>query len=225
MSLPPEIRSTVKAFVFDAYGTLFDTSSPVTRHAAAIGPDAAAFAAMWRAKQLEYTWTHSLMGIWIHFWMLTQASLDHTFARFPRVDRHLRQALLDGWRNLDVFPDSAPCLDRLGQAGFGRAILSNGERDMLADVIRAAGLASRFELVLSVDEVSIFKPAPAVYELARARIGLQPHEIAFVSSNRWDVAGAAAFGFVPIWVNRTGQPSEYPGLEAVATVSDLSEVG
>jgi 2-haloacid dehalogenase len=224
MSLPDEIKSTVKAFVFDAYGTLFDVNSAVAKHAAAIGPDAAAFATAWRAKQLEYTWTHSLMGIWIHFWMLTEASLDHTFARFPKVDRNLRQPLLDAYRVLEAYPDARSCLARIGAAGYRRAILSNGERNMLAAAVTAAGLSDVIEAVWSVDEVSVFKPDHRVYELARAHLALQPHEIALVSSNRWDVAGAAAFGFVPIWVNRARQPEEYPGLEPVATVSNLSEI-
>jgi 2-haloacid dehalogenase len=225
MPLPEEVRSTVKAFVFDAYGTLFDVHASVARYSAQIGANAGTFSAAWRAKQLEYTWTYSLMGIWVNFWMITQTALDHTFARFPEVDRNLRGPLLEAYRELESYPDARRCLVRLGNAGYRRAILSNGESGMLQAAIAAAGLSDTLDAVFSVDEIRIFKPAPQVYEIARRDLNLQPHEVAFVSSNRWDVAGASAFGFVPIWVNRTELPAEYPGLEPIATVKTLAEIG
>jgi 2-haloacid dehalogenase len=162
------------------------------------------------------------MGIWIDFWTLTQTSLDVAFAQFPNVDRRLRHRLLLAYRELDSYPDVRHCLSGLGAAGYRRAILSNGSADMLADAVRASGLTDVLEAIISVDEVRVFKPDGRVYQLACDTLGLQAHQVLFVSSNRWDVAGAAKFGFVPVWINRAGHPDEYPGLEPVLTLRDLS---
>jgi 2-haloacid dehalogenase len=217
-------RTGLKAVIFDAYGTLFDVHSAVQRHAAAIGPDASAFSALWRAKQLEYTWILSLAGQYRDFWQLTQAALDYCFASFPTVDPALRQPLLDAYRVLDAYPEASALLDRLCASGFATGILSNGEPAMLADAATSSGLMPRLDAILSVDAVRVFKTAPATYQLVLDRFRLAPHEVLFVSSNRWDVAGAAAFGFVPVWVNRAGNPPEYPGLDPAATVRDLNGV-
>jgi 2-haloacid dehalogenase len=93
---------------------------------------------------------------------------------------------------------------------------------MLVDAVASAGIAGRLDIVLSVDSVKVFKTSPRAYELVLTALGVKAGEVVFVSSNRWDVAGAAAFGFRPVWVNRTGLPDEYPGLEPVATIPDLA---
>ncbi len=74
------------AFVFDAYGTLFDVHAAVRRHAARIGPDGQLLSEIWRAKQLEYSWTRTLMGAYLDFWQLTEQALDFAFARVPSAD-------------------------------------------------------------------------------------------------------------------------------------------
>jgi hypothetical protein len=79
-----------RAYVFDAYGTLFDVHAAIGRHRAAAGPDADRFSEIWRSKQLEYTWTLTLVGCYIDFWTLTERALDYAFARMPSVDRALR---------------------------------------------------------------------------------------------------------------------------------------
>jgi 2-haloacid dehalogenase len=91
------------AFVFDAYGTLFDVHAAIRRHRAAAGPDADRFSDVWRAKQLEYTWTLTLASRYVDFWTLTERALDYAFARFPSVDRALRASLLDCYLMLDAF--------------------------------------------------------------------------------------------------------------------------
>jgi 2-haloacid dehalogenase len=210
-----------RVVVFDAYGTLFDVHAAVARHAGRIGPQASAFSALWRARQLEYTWVLSLAGRYEDFWLLTQKALDHAFATHPDVDRALRPDLLAAYRELAAYPDAAPALARLRAAGFATAILSNGEPSMLADAVAAAGLGGLLDEVLSVDMARVFKTAPAAYRLVCDAFGCAPHEVAFVSSNRWDVAGAAAFGFQAAWINRTGAAREYPGLDPVATLPSL----
>jgi 2-haloacid dehalogenase len=217
-------RAGLKVAIFDAYGTLFDVHSAVQRHAARIGPDAPAFSALWRAKQLEYTWVLSLAGQYRDFWTLTQSALDYALASFPRIDPALRQPLLDAYRVLDAYPEATGVLERLRTAGFATGILSNGEPGMLDDAARSTGLGAHLDAILSVDTVRVFKTAATTYQLVLDRFGFSPREVLFVSSNRWDVAGAAAFGFVPVWVNRAGNPPEYAGLDPAATIRDLTGV-
>ena len=209
-------------FVFDAYGTLFDVHAALARHRAAAGPEADRFSEIWRAKQLEYTWTLTLAGRYADFWSLTQRALDFAFARVPSVDKALRDKLLDTYRVLDAFPDARTALRELKARGARTAILSNGAPAMLAAAVEAAGLKQELDAVLSVDAVRMYKPRPEVYALVTKAFPVQPAEVIFVSSNRWDVMGAAAFGFHTVWVNRAGGPAEYGDDAPLATVPDLS---
>jgi 2-haloacid dehalogenase len=220
MLLP--IAPDAKVVVFDAYGTLFDVHSAVARHADRVGTEAARLSDIWRAKQLEYSWVLSLAERYEPFWRLTERALDHAFARCPGVDGSLRPLLLDAYRTLDCYPEVPSLLDALRQAGLKTGILSNGDLPMLQEAIASAGLGDRLDTVLSVDSVKTFKTSPRTYELVTAALQVSRGDVVFVSSNRWDIAGAAAFGFTPVWVNRLGLPDEYPGLEPVAVVTDLS---
>lgn len=208
--------------VFDAYGTLLDVHAAVARHAAAMGEGAQAFSETWRAKQLEYSWTRSLMGRTEPFWRLTELALDYALAAHTDVDRTLRPSLLAAYRTLDAYPDAAGTLAALQDAGLRTAILSNGDAAMLDDAVASAGLTARLDAVLSVEAAGAFKTDPQVYALAAARFGVPTDAVAFVSSNRWDVAGARAFGFAPVWVNRAGRPDEYADLPPAAVVSTLA---
>jgi 2-haloacid dehalogenase len=208
-------------FVFDAYGTLFDVHAAIDRHRAAVGPEADQFSGLWRAKQLEYTWTHTLAGRYADFWTLTQNALDFCFARIPSVDKALRSQLLDAYMTLDAFPDARTVLRDLKTRGERTAILSNGSPAMLEAAVNAAGLKADLDAVLSVDGIRIYKPRPEVYALVTAAFGCKPPEVTFVSSNRWDVMGATAFGFRTAWVNRANMPEEYAGLPPPAVLSDL----
>ena len=223
MHLPTSPR--LKAYVFDAYGTLFDVSSAVMRHAAEIGPSAASFSALWRQKQLEYSWVLSLAGRFTDFWTLTQRALDYAFASFPKIDPALRPALLAAYRKLDAYPEVPSVLRRLREAGLKTAILSNGEPSMLADAISSAGIGDLLNAVFSVSSVGAYKTDPRAYAQVLGPLGATPDQIVFVSSNRWDIAGAAAFGFTPIWVNRSGAPEEYQDLAPVKVVRSLAELG
>ena len=210
-----------RAVVFDAYGTLFDVHSAVARHAGAVGPDAARLSEIWRAKQLEYTWVLSLAGRRQSFWTLTERALDHALSRCPDVDRAVRPALLAAYRALDAYPEVPDVLGQLRESGFKLGILSNGDPAMLADALRSAELDGLFDAVLSVGAAGVFKTSPRAYALVPAALDVEPGEVLFVSSNRWDVAGAVAFGFPALWVNRAGLPDEYPGLDPVLIAGDL----
>jgi 2-haloacid dehalogenase len=211
-------------YVFDAYGTLFDIHAAVTRHNAAIGPDAAQFSEVWRQKQLEYTWTQTLAGRYEEFWTLTERALDYCFERFPSVDRGLRDALLGAYLKLDAYPDARTLLAALKARGERTAILTNGSPAMVASAVEAAGLQGLLDAVLSVDAVKMFKPRPETYTLVTKEFSCWPADVVFVSSNRWDAFGATAFGFRTVWINRSKAPDEYPGFAPAAVAADLSGV-
>ncbi len=222
MALLDEAAPGASVVVFDAYGTLFDVHAAVARHAGAIGPDAQALSDVWRAKQLEYSWVLSLYGGFRDFWQLTREALDHALARFPSVDPAIADKLLGAYRVLDAYQEAPAVLAALKARGLATAILSNGERSMLADAVASAGIGGHLDAVLSVDEVRVFKTSPAAYALVTRRFRIEPAQVAFVSSNRWDVAGATRFGFRAFWVNRAGAPDEYADQRPVAIVRDLN---
>jgi len=214
--------SGASVYVFDAYGTLFDVHAAIARHRAAAGPDAERFSEIWRTKQLEYAWTLTLAGHYADFWTLTERALDHAFDRVPTVSRALRTKLLDAYLTLDAFADSRAALSALKTRGRRIAILSNGTPRMLDAAVQASGIAALCDAVLSVDVIRMYKPRPEVYALVTERFGVRPDEVAFISSNRWDIMGATSFGFQAVWVKRAQMPQEYPHQPPIHIVPDLS---
>lgn len=211
-----------RAFVFDAYGTLFDVHAAISRHRDRAGADADRISELWRTKQLEYTWTLTAMGRYENFERLTELALDFALARFGKADPALRADLLSAYHNLDAYPDAKEALQTLKRSGFVTGILSNGSPDMLHAAVEAAGIGPMLDHVLSVDALGFYKPRREVYALATKALSVQPSEIVFVSSNRWDVAGATHFGFRPVWVNRARTPDEYQALPPVAEIENLA---
>lgn len=197
--------------VFDAYGTLFDVAGAARMAAAdgahpALGADWPALAEDWRRKQLEYSWLRAILGAHADFWQVTADALDWALEARGLADPALRERLLGLYRELPAYPEVQGALDGLKARGIPAAILSNGSPGMLADAVRSAGLAHRLDTVLSVEAAGVFKPAARVYALVTERYACAAGDVLFVSSNGWDVAGAAAFGFRTLWVNRRGQP-------------------
>jgi 2-haloacid dehalogenase len=213
---------TPRAFVFDAYGTLFDVHS-VIEAGRAVTADPQALSALWRQKQLEYTWLRSLMGRYEDFWAVTEQGLRFALRRLgiAATESQVR-TLMDAYLSLACFPEVKAALARLRSAPLG--ILSNGSPRMLEAAVRSSGLEGMLEHVLSVDAVGIYKPSPRVYELGPRAFGLPAGEILFVSSNAWDVAGAKAFGYRACWCNRSGAPMEALGLAADYEVERLDQI-
>lgn len=216
--------SGIRACVFDAYGTLLDVTAAARRCRADLGGSADALAAVWRAKQLEYTWVRTLMGDYADFWQVTGDALDYALDLHGRADPALRAKLMELYFRLDAFPDAAPALEALRAQGQRTAILSNGSPPMLAGAVDNAKLRPLLDHVLSVDPLRLYKPHPAVYELACERLGLDRAEILFVSSNGWDAAGAGAFGFKVAWLNRAGNPPDRLPATPTATITGLAEL-
>ena len=209
-------------FVFDAYGTLFDVHAAIRRYST--GLDADRMSEIWRAKQLEYTWTLTLAGHYADFWTLTERALDFALARVPSIDKALKPKLLEAYFKLDAFPDARAALGRLKQQGHKTGILSNGSPAMLKGAVDGAGVGGDLDAVLSVDAIRMFKPRPEVYALVTSYFKCAPKDVTFVSSNRWDVMGAASFGFRALWVNRGKMPDEYADYSPAQTIGDLSRL-
>ena len=208
-------------FVFDAYGTLFNLHAAAERFKDELGPRWLQLSQTWRTKHIEYTWVHSLAGRKATFWSLAERSLDFAAGSIGGISADLRGKLLACYRAMDPYPEAREVLSALKRKGATLAILSNGDPDMLQDVVRAAKLDGILDDVLSVSAVGVFKPSPAVYRLVTDRYGCKPQDISFQSSNRWDIAGAKAFGFHCVWINRTDAPDEYPDLAPDRVARDL----
>jgi 2-haloacid dehalogenase len=171
----------IRACVFDAYGTLFDFASAATSCADSLGAKADSLTALWRDKQLQYTWLRAAQNRHADFWQVTGDALDYALAMLQIADEDgaLRQRLMSSYRELDTFPEVATVLRRLKSAGFPTGILSNGSPEMLATAVSHAGIDGMLDHVLSVEEVGVYKPAPAVYRLAVERLGVPASAIAF----------------------------------------------
>jgi 2-haloacid dehalogenase len=215
--------SPTTAYVFDAYGTLFDVRSVLSRCEELFPGHGAQLTTLWRTKQLEYTWLRSLMGRYEDFWTITRDGLVHSCQMLglsqatDQIDR-----LMQSYLTLSPFPDSAVALDALAPTPC--AILSNGTPEMLRSLVQNAGWERKFQHVLSVDAVKIYKPHPSVYQLAVSALSVERHEIVFVSSNGWDVAGAKVFGFQTCWLNRSNAPVEALGVQPDRIIKTALEI-
>ena len=197
----------IGACVFDAYGTLFDVNAAAAQCRDALGDKADELSALWRTRQLEYTWLRSLMQEYVEFWQVTGDGLDYALAVLGIEDDALRQRLMDIYMRLDAYPEVKDVLTTLKAGGLKTAILSNGSPKMLAAAVENAGINEVLDDTFSVDSIGIYKPHPSVYQMAVDGLDVSPERIYFMSSNAWDAA-AANFGFRVVWVNRFGQPQE-----------------
>jgi 2-haloacid dehalogenase len=211
-------------FVFDAYGTLLDVGSPVRRLAGAIGPKSDALSALWRTKQLEYTWVRSLAGEYRDFEHITRDALTYSLQFLNIADDGFSDQLMEAYAAPDCYPEVKEALGTLKARGAKTAILSNGTPRMLKTATEAADIDMLLDAILSVDALGIYKTSPAAYRLATDFFGCGAPDISFQSSNRWDIAGAAAFGFKTVWINRLNMPDEYSELRPGRIVADLGEL-
>ncbi len=163
------------------------------------------------------------MGRYVDFGQVTADALDYVLAANGLAGSPVRERLLSLYTALAAYPDAAPCLQAVKAAGVRTGILSNGSPSMLAAAVTSAKLGALLDYVLSVDTARIYKPSPEVYKLAPNAFGVEPAQIAFVSANGWDCAGAAAFGFRVIHVDRFSQAEERLGAGPEAHAANLAE--
>lgn len=198
----------IQSCVFDAYGTLFDFAAAARNCRDVLGDDIDRLTALWRDKQLQYTWLRAAQGRHADFWQVTGDALDFALETLGLTKPDLRDRLMSLYLTLDPFPEVSSVLARLKAAGLQTAILSNGSPAMLDAAVKAAKLETLLDAVLSVEEVGVYKPHPRVYQLAVDRLGIPASAICFQSSNAWDAYAASAFGMQVVWCNRYGQRRE-----------------
>lgn len=215
--------------VFDAYGTLFDVNAAAMQ--AAAEPAHAALAEVWptlardwRLKQLQYTWLRAVAGQHCDFWQVTQDGLDWAMEASSLSDDATRARLLELYWELAAYPEVPAMLATLKERGLSTAILSNGSPDMLNGAVTSAGIGDVLNAVLSVQSVGVFKPHDRVYDLVGSHFDCARSDVLFVSSNGWDAAGAAGYGFQTVWVNRAGEPMDRLYASPHHVLTDLTHI-
>ncbi|HUP06622.1 MAG TPA: haloacid dehalogenase type II [Caldimonas sp.] len=214
-----------RAVLFDAYGTLFDVYS-VTALAESFFPgQGERLALVWRDKQIEYTRLVSMSGERRSFRDLTRAGLRFAASRLSLdLGGEAEARLMDEYQHLALFAENRGVLDALRTRGVRAGILSNGDPDMLAELVANAGLGERLDPVLSVRSTGRFKTDPAAYAIGPAALGLPARDILFVSSNGWDAIGATWHGYTTLWVNRAGLPLDPLGTAPTRVGTSLANV-
>ncbi|MEE8176398.1 MAG: haloacid dehalogenase type II [Acidobacteriota bacterium] len=219
----PNANRPVQAVVFDAYGTLFNPHTVVPISEEMFPGRGSELSNIWRAKQLEYTWLRGLMGQYEDFWQVTESALLYACKTLQlQCGPSTHERMMESYLKIDPYPEVRQALGNL--SGYQLAILSNGTPDMLQKGVESAGLDGFLSQIISVDEAKTFKPNPRVYQLAVEKLGVEKGEIAFISSNAWDIIGATAFGFWTCWVNRSGATMDELGFRPNATVNSLTDV-
>ena len=224
-----EDSMAITTCVFDAYGTLFDVASAARMAAARpenseISESWAKLANDWRLKQLQYSWLRTITDAHTDFWQVTQDGLDWAMEANGVSGVRLRTELLELYWNLTAYSEVPKMLGSLKAAGLKTAILSNGSPDMLEGAVSSAGIGNRLDAVLSVEPICIFKPDRRVYDLVGEHFNCTSEEVLFVSSNGWDAAGAAGYGFTTAWVNRAGEPLDRLPWLPHHELKDLTEI-
>ena len=213
----------IKAIIFDAYGTLFDVNSAAEKCKDKIGDKWEGFANYWRTTQLEYTWLRSLMKRHKDFWQITEDSLDKSMKVF-NVNKLLKNELLDLYKSLSTFPEVNQTLKELKKKQYKLTILSNGTPSLIRNLVKENDLENIFDDLLSVEEVKTYKPHPHVYNIPIKKYGILKNEVAYLSSNTWDISAAGNFGFKTIWVNRNNSIFDNLDFNPPMQIKNLNEL-
>tara|TARA_Y100001936_G_C15818654_1_gene530490 strand:- start:124 stop:786 length:663 start_codon:yes stop_codon:yes gene_type:complete len=211
----------IKAIIFDAYGTLFDVNSAAEKCKNKIGDKWEPFANFWRTTQLEYTWLRSLMGRHKNFWQITEDSLDKSMKVF-KIESSLKSELLNLYKVLSPFKEVQETLKILKEKNYKLAILSNGTPSLINELVKSNNLENFFDDIFSIESVEIYKPSSQVYDLPIKKYNIKKNEVAFLSSNTWDVSGGGNYGFEAIWVNRNSNIFDNLDYKPKIEIKDLS---
>lgn len=218
------LPSSIKAILFDAYGTLFDVRTLTQKLSLHFGDQATAINEIWRRKQLEYTWLRALMQTYQPFSTVTAEALDFACESLGiELEPKVRTDLVQGYYELTAYDSVLSQLPGLAER-FALSILSNADEAMLNAAVNNSQIETYFQEIFSVDAVKRYKPDPAVYQMAATGLGLAPNEIVFVSSNTWDVAGAKSFGFHVCWLDHFGGTLDHLGVRPDHIIKNLSEL-
>jgi 2-haloacid dehalogenase len=202
-----------KVLIFDAYGTLFNVLSPVAilKDKAIDKNDLQNVSILWRQKQLEYTWTLTLMQRYMDFYEVTKLALDYTLKNYNLYNIDIKNKLMDAYEYLGCHDDVLESLQYFKESDYTSVILSNATHEMLKKTLNYNKIGEYIDHIISVDDIKIYKPHPEVYHYAVKKLNREKEDILFVSSNPWDIAGATSFGLEAIWLNRQHNVfGEYP---------------
>ena len=213
----------IKAIIFDAYGTLFDVNSAAEKCKSKIGDKWENFANYWRTTQLEYTWLRSLMNKHKDFWQITEDSLDKSMKVF-KIDNGMKDELLNLYKILSTYPEVRETLEILKNKKYKLSILSNGTPSLLNELVKSNNLQNLFDDIFSIEEVGIFKPSSKVYNIPIKKYNIKNSEVAFLSSNTWDISGGGNYGYNSIWVNRNNSIFDNLDYKPVYVIKNLEEI-
>jgi len=213
----------IKAIVFDAYGTLFDVNSAAEKCKGKIGDKWEGFANFWRTTQLEYTWLRSLMKRHKDFWQVTEDSLDKSMKAF-KIDSSMKSELLNLYKVLSPYSEVNEVLKKLKEKNYKLAILSNGTPALLNELVKSNNLENIFDDLFSIEEVGIYKPDSKVYDMPIKKYQIKTNEVAFLSSNTWDVSGGGNYGYNAIWVNRNNNIFDNLDYEPKNEIKNLKQL-
>ena len=210
--------------IFDAYGTLFDVNAACRELSIEVGEKWEELATLWRLRQVEYTWLRNSMNEYIDFWKITENALEYAMEVLNIENKILKNKLLDLYLKLEAYPEVENILTKLKERGFKTGILSNGSDKMLESAVKNAQIENLLDEVLSVERCKVFKPSSKVYDLVNDAFKVKNNQVAFFSSNAWDMHAAANYGFKTIWVNRfNGKLERLPG-KPEAIVKNLNGI-
>src|SRR5271154_2945777 len=199
---------TVKALVFDAYGTLYDVHSVYAKTEELCPGKGDLISQIWRLKQLEYTWLQTSLQDYRDFTFLTRAALDFALRAVGIAPSDgITKPLFDKYLDLDPYPEAKDALGQLkSSSGCKLAILSNGSTAMLSALVKHSGHDAYLDATSRVDGARNRKPHPDCYALVEKTLGVTNDEVIFVASNGFDVVGAKSFGFKVVWIRHGSGP-------------------
>ena len=201
-----------KVCIFDAYGTLFDVNAACRELSIEVGENWEELATLWRLRQVEYTWLRNSMNEYIDFWKITENALEYAMEVLNIDNEKLKIELLNLYLKLEAYPEVEKILTILKERGFKTGILSNGSDAMLESAVKNAKIENLLDEIISVERCKIYKPSSKVYDLVKDTFKINNNQVAFFSSNAWDMHAAANYGFKTIWVNRfNGKLERLPG--------------
>ncbi len=213
-----------KAFIFNAYGAILDTYQPFEVYKDQLGEHALVIYKLWRSKRLQYSSQLSLMNRYTNYDLISKYALEFACDVYGMKDVTVKKNILEAHAKLDCYSDVKDSLKTLKDAGKTTAILSNGSPQKLSSALKNAGLTNLLDGIYSTDQIKTYKPSPAVYEFVEEQLALPRNKICFISSNSWDIAGAASYGFNSVWINRYNRTPEHLPYQADKVISELSEL-
>lgn len=216
----------IKAVAFDIYGTLIDTQAVLGKLTELVGDSAPAISALWRQKQLEYSFRRGLMRDYCDFSVCTRDALVYATRQYGHALAEQEIArMMQAYAELDAFVDVETSLQQLAVEGFALYAFSNGSRQAVEGLLRRAGIRDAFAAVVSVEDVQSFKPAPEVYAHLCDIVREPAEHICLVSGNPFDVLGAGHAGLKTAWLRRDpGVQFDPWGVEPNGTLKTLNEL-